>query len=316
MKVFGPIPSRRLGQSLGINNIPPKICSYACSYCQVGKSMKMTMERSSFYNPEELAETVKKKVISAATFNEKIDYLTFVPDGEPTLDIHLSKEIELLKPNGIKIAVITNGSLLWNEDVRYDLRNTDLVSVKIDALDEKTWRTINHPFREIHFDEMLKGILKFRESYPWKLITETMLVKGVNDHADHIQKVADFLSLVNPDTAYLAIPIRPPSNKKVKAPDESIINNGFQIISSRIQNVEYLVGYEGNAFAFTGNVKDDILSITAVHPMREDAIEELMKKGHANKNILEDLLDTGEIVETTFENRKFYVRKLHNGIEV
>ena len=316
MKVFGPIPSRRLGQSLGINNIPPKICSYACQYCQVGKSLKMSIKRTCYYIPEKLVDTVKRKVNSAKAFNEKIDYLTFVPDGEPTLDIHLAKEIELLKPLRIKIAVITNSSLLWREDVRNDLRQADLVSVKVDALDEKIWRKINHPVKELQFDDMLEGVLKFSEGYNGKLITETMLVKGVNDNIDHLQKVTDFISRINPDTAYLAIPIRPPAIKTVKAPDESVINNSFQIFSSKIRNVEYLVGYEGNAFAFTGNAEEDILSITAVHPMREDAIEELLKKGHSNKNILKNLIASGKIVETQYEKSKFYIRKLHKGIEV
>ena len=316
MKVFGPIPSRRLGQSLGINNIPPKICSYGCQYCQVGKSIKMSIKRTCYYTPEKLVETVDKKVNSAKSFNEKIDYLTFVPDGEPTLDIHLAKEIELLKPLRIKIAVITNSSLLWREDVRNDLSQADLVSVKVDALDEKIWRKINHPVKELQFDDMLEGILKFSEGYNGKLITETMLVKGVNDNIEHIQKVTDFISRINPDRAYLAIPIRPPAFKTVKAPDESVINNSFQIFSSKIRNVEYLVGYEGNAFAFTGNAEEDILSITAVHPMREDAIEELLKKGHSNKNILKNLMASGKIVEAQYERRKFYIRKLNNGIEV
>lgn len=316
MKVFGPIPLRRLGQSLGINNIPPKICSYACQYCQVGKSLKMSIERAHFYKPEELVETVKEKVNSAKAFNEKIDYLTFVPDGEPTLDINLAKEIELLKPLGIKIAVITNSSLLNREDVRNDLSHADLVSVKVDAIDEKIWRKINHPCKELQFDDMLKGILKFSEGYNGKLITETMLVKGINDDVDHIQQVADFISRINPDKAYLAIPIRPPAFKTVKPPDESVINKSFHIFSSKIKNVEYLVGYEGNAFAYTGNSEEDLLSIMAVYPMRIDAVNELLKKDPSSSHVLKKLIALGQIVETQYEHHTFYVRRLHNGIQV
>ena len=106
MKTFGPIPSRRLGNSLGINNIPPKICTYTCVYCQQGHSSKMQLERQAFYDPDELVQEVKEKVKQTGAAGEKIDFLTFVPDGEPTLDINLGKEIDLLKPLGIKIAVI------------------------------------------------------------------------------------------------------------------------------------------------------------------------------------------------------------------
>ena len=109
---FGPVPSRRLGQSLGINNIPPKICTYSCIYCQLGRSLKMQIEREEFYHPEEIFKEVENKIREAMGRGEPIDYLTFVPDGEPTLDRNLGKEIEFLKQVGIKIAVITNSSLI------------------------------------------------------------------------------------------------------------------------------------------------------------------------------------------------------------
>ena len=148
MKAFGPVPSRRLGQSLGINNIPPKICSYSCIYCQVGKSLKMSVNRTNYYDPDKLIGLIKEKVRKAREFDEHIDYLTFVPDGEPTLDINLDKEIEGLKPLGIKIAVITNGSLLWMKEVRKALQQANLVSVKVDAADDGTWSKVNHPHKD------------------------------------------------------------------------------------------------------------------------------------------------------------------------
>ena len=119
---FGPIPSRRLGRSLGINNIPLKTCSYSCVYCQVEKTTNITIGRKSFYKPEDLSGAVRRKVDEVAVINERIDYLTFVPDGEPTLDLNISNEISFLKQIGIPTAVITNASLLWRDDVKEDLR--------------------------------------------------------------------------------------------------------------------------------------------------------------------------------------------------
>ena len=112
MIAFGPVPSRRLGRSLGINNIPAKVCSYSCIYCQLGRTIKISVERRAFYNPEKVFENVRRKVEEAKIRGEKIDYLTFVPDGEPTLDLNLGVEMELLKGMGIPIAVLTNSSLL------------------------------------------------------------------------------------------------------------------------------------------------------------------------------------------------------------
>jgi len=115
MFAFGPVPSRRLGRSLGINNIPPKTCSYSCVYCQLGRTSRLIADRQAFYKPKEIFKEVKRKVDEAISRNEKIDYLTFVPDGEPTLDINLGKEISLLRQIRIPLAVLTNASLLWRE---------------------------------------------------------------------------------------------------------------------------------------------------------------------------------------------------------
>ena len=134
MITFGPVPSRRLGRSLGINNIPPKVCSYSCAYCQVGRTTQMEVERRPFYRPEEILDEVREKVENSWEQGKAIDYLTFVPDGEPTLDINLGREIEILKPLGIKVAVISNASLIWNEGVREVLSKADWVSLKVEPL--------------------------------------------------------------------------------------------------------------------------------------------------------------------------------------
>jgi wyosine [tRNA(Phe)-imidazoG37] synthetase (radical SAM superfamily) len=125
MMTFGPVPSRRLGRSLGINNIPHKTCTYSCVYCQVGRTRRFQLERAEFYEPEAIAREVRKRTAKLRELGEGIDYLTFVPDGEPTLDLNLASTIELLKPLGIRVAVITNGSLLGREDVRATLMGAD-----------------------------------------------------------------------------------------------------------------------------------------------------------------------------------------------
>ena len=116
--VFGPIPSRRLGRSLGINNIPPKQCSYSCVYCQVGLTTHLSINRKEYYSPSNIFSEVKNRLDALKNNNERIDYLSFVPDGEPTLDINLQKTISLLQGFGIEIAVFTNSSLMFNEEIR------------------------------------------------------------------------------------------------------------------------------------------------------------------------------------------------------
>ena len=257
MIAFGPIPSRRLGRSLGINNIPPKICSYSCVYCQIGTTNSMSIDRKEFYSCEEIVNEVSEKVKQLQNNNEQIDYLTFVPDGEPTLDKNLGREIDLLKPLGIKIAVITNSSLLWDDNVRKDLMNADWVSVKIDTVDEKIWHLIDRPNGKLELPKIIGGIKKFAASFKGKLLTETMLVKEINDDIDSLQKTAKFIKNINPETAYILVPTRPPAEKFVEPPIEENINIAYQMFNGLLNNVELLISNEGTDFSYSSDAEKE-----------------------------------------------------------
>lgn len=311
MIAFGPIPSRRLGHSLGINNIPPKICTYSCIYCQVGRTLNMQVERKVFYKPEEILQQVENKVKEAKKRGEPIDYLTFVPDGEPTLDLNLGKEIELLKLLGIKIAIITNASLIWKEDVRDDLSKADWVSLKIDALNNDVWCRTNRPHRSLRLGKILKDISEFAHTFNGELATETMLIQAINDNAEELGNIADFIAGLKPDKSYIAIPTRPPTEKWAKPATEHMINMAYQIFKEKFIDVEYLIGYEGNAFAFTGSFEEDLLSITSVHPMREDGVNEFLKKAKADWSVVKKLITEDKLIEIEYEGKKFYMRRLY-----
>jgi wyosine [tRNA(Phe)-imidazoG37] synthetase (radical SAM superfamily) len=310
--VFGPVPSRRLGRSLGINNIPPKSCSYSCVYCQLGKTMDMTTARKSFYTPENIFKQVKKKVNAAILKDERVDYLTFVPDGEPTLDINLGRELAILKQIGIPIAILTNASLIWREDVKEDLLEADFVSLKVDAVSEDLWRRINRPHRDLKLNNILDGIIELAKEFRGIVVTETMLIDGVN-YGNEFEKVADFLRrLKRLDKAYVAIPTRPPTEKWVRPGKEETINIAFQTFFKKLgaNRVEYLIGYEGTAFAFTGSVVDDLLGIMAVHPMRREAVKEFLRKANADWTVIENLLREGKLVELVYEGNAYYMCSL------
>lgn len=310
MNAFGPIPSRRLGRSLGINNIPPKVCTYSCVYCQLGRTIEMQVDRRAFYASQDISRAVRDKVEKARKVGELVDYLTFVPDGEPTLDVNLGRGIELLRPLGIKIAVITNASLIWREDVREALMGADWVSLKVDSVREEIWRRIDRPHGTLQLASILDGALKFANAYQGELVTETMLVESINDSADHVREIAGFLARLRPARAYLAVPTRPPAEEWVRAPGEEAINRAYQMLDDKVEQVEYLIGYEGNAFAFTGNVEEDLLSITAVHPMREQAVSEFLARAGTDWPVVRRLVAEGQLIEMEYEGNKFYMRKL------
>jgi wyosine [tRNA(Phe)-imidazoG37] synthetase (radical SAM superfamily) len=310
MLAFGPVPSRRLGRSLGINNIPPKICSYSCVYCQLGRTIRLSAERQAFFDPDEILREVREKVARAREGGEPIDFLTFVPDGEPTLDLNLGRTMALLRPIGIKIAVITNGSLLWRTDVRVDLAGADCVSLKVDAVQGDLWRRMNRPYGGLQLPAILDGMLEFSHTYRGELVTETMLVRGLNDDAETVRRIGAFLSQLQPSRAYLAVPVRPPAEDWVHPPEEAVINRAVQIFREKVAHVEYLIGYEGNEFASTGNVEAALLAITAVHPMREDAVKEFLARGGADWSLVQALLAQGRLITASYEGRTFYMRRL------
>lgn len=308
---FGPVPSRRLGRSLGINNIPlRKICSFSCVYCQVGITKDFRIACCPFYTPDEIFNEVQKH-LKRLTEQDKPDYLTFVANGEPTLDIHLGKSIEKLKSLNIPVAVITNASLLNVQQVRDNLKPADWVSIKIDANDELIWKKINRPGNGLDFRKHIEGLFQFSSEFKGKLVTETMLIEGMNDSTKVLDKTSDIIKQINPSIAYISIPTRPPAVSEVKAPDEHVINEAFQIFSNKGLHTELLIGFEGTEVGTTGNAVEDITNMCAVHPIREDTMMKLLSKDKAGGDILESLLRKKIIKKVSYHSAYYYIRQLH-----
>lgn len=306
--VFGPVPSRRFGQSLGINNIfLPKRCSYNCVYCQVGKTKNFEIERREFFSVDEIKRQVKNVIESLR--DKKIDYISFVPDGEPTLDINLGKEIDALKEFGIKIAVITNSSLIWRNDVREDLKRADCVSLKVDCVSEDVWKKLNRPHGKLKIKDILDGIEIFSKEYKGRLLTETLFVKDINDDEGEIEKIGNFLKKVNPEIAYIGYPERPPSEKWVKIPEKEKIDFAYIVFKNKGINVSFMEK-KGESFGFTGNLREDILSILSVHPMSKSEVEKFLNENGGSFYLIEDMVKKGIVEEIDYMGEKYYRRAL------
>ncbi len=308
---FGPVPSRRLGKSLGINNIiPPKTCSYNCIYCQVGKTIRKTSEREIFYEPQLIYENVTRHLETIGKDNLP-DYLTFVSNGEPTLDKNLGKSIRLLKSTGIPVAVISNASTHYNSSVKDDLGQADWISLKMDAGDIITWYLVNRPVKGLNFCRMLTEIMNFSSAYSGRLFTETMLVSGFNDSAENISALAGMINDINPEKAYLAVPTRPPAEKAVKPPEVEKLNLAWQRFNNLKIKTELLTGFEGTDTGFTGNIYEDILNITAVHPLREDSLLKLIQNDDADYSVVDSLIKQHLIKMVIYEGSKYFIRDYH-----
>jgi wyosine [tRNA(Phe)-imidazoG37] synthetase (radical SAM superfamily) len=193
--------------------------------------------------------------------------------------------------------------------VRESLRLADWVSLKVDAVSEEAWRRISRPHPSLRLGEVLQGMLDFAETYDGALTSETMLIAGVNDGRDSIAEISRFLEKLQPSTAYLGIPTRPPCERWAASPDESSVIQAFQVFSERLSCAELLTGCEGMSFVTTGSVEEDLLSITSVHPMREDAVKALLAKGDAQWSVVEGLIEGGFLAEIEYQNQKFYLRR-------
>jgi wyosine [tRNA(Phe)-imidazoG37] synthetase (radical SAM superfamily) len=271
----------------------------------------MQVARQAFYDPATVVRQVRVKVREAKEAGNRVDFVTFVADGEPALDLNLGKEIIALKSLGLPVAVIRNGALIWRDDVRMDLENADWVSLKVDAVREAVWRDIDRPQGSLQLTSILDGMAAFAQTYRGTLVTETMLVEGVNDGADHLGELADVLAQLDPAWAYLAIPTRPPAEVWVRAPSEETVNQAYQTLCEKLKRVACLAGYEGNAFDSAGDVARDLLSITAVHPMRRDAVDAFLARAGKDWSVVRVLVDRGQLVEVPYEGQDFYIRKLN-----
>lgn len=309
---FGPVPSRRLGYSLGINHVPSKHCTFSCVYCQVGRTTHMHLERQEFFPVDQIFSDVERKILECSQVGKQIDYLTLVPDGEPTLDLNLGKLIERLKQFGIPIAVISNASLIDRPDVQDDLLQADWVSLKIDSVDEQTWKKINRPHHSLSLMHILNGMLAFRKKFCGELVTESMLVASLNDDDKAAHQICDFFLELQPFKSYLSIPTRPPAEVWAIPPSSESLNRILNTYSSRIPFMHLLFESEIGDFTSTGNLTEDILAITAVHPLREEALKDMIIMAGGTWKIVQDLLSSGEILSIHYRDERYFLRNFIN----
>ena len=307
--VFGPVPSRRLGHSLGINNIQFKTCSYNCVYCQVGRTTRLSVCREACLDPHELFCVAKRKVDSLKEQGVEVDYISFTPQGEPTLDLRLSTHIRLLREFGYKVAVFTNSSLLWNNTVQEDLLFADYVSVKIDTVREETWHTLNRPHRRLRFDVVLDGLADFSNAYRGVLTTETMLVRNMNDTAEELKALAEYLNDVRRAKSYFSIPVRPPAEPFALAPDPCSLSEISSLVSTEIPNSVLLSLPEELDFEGTGDTEEALLGILSVHPMNEQAVRQFLRHRGSRLNTIQEMIRRKTIRKVRFNGKTFYQRE-------
>jgi len=209
--LYGPVPSRRLGRSLGIDLVPHKICTYDCIYCQIGKTTDKTLVRKEYVLVGEILEEVRrfpKEETSA------IDHLSLSGSGEPTLHSQIRLVIDGIKAiTSIPVAVITNGSLLYEEEVRQDLLQADIVLPSLDAASPEVFDRINRPLLGFSVEKVIEGLVECRKIYKGQIWLEILFCKGINDSKEELLKMKMVVDRIKPDLIHLNTVVRPPSEK-------------------------------------------------------------------------------------------------------
>jgi wyosine [tRNA(Phe)-imidazoG37] synthetase (radical SAM superfamily) len=299
--IFGPVPSRRLGRSLGVDLLPFKTCTYDCIYCQLGRTSNKTIKRKEWVATDIVIEQLKKNLGS------KPDYITLSGSGEPTLFSRLEELISRIKSiTDIPVAVLTNGSLLWLSEVRSSLKLADLVIPSLDAGCNQIFQYVNRPHSDITFSKMLEGLVKFREEYTGKYWLEVFLLAGVTTPEMEINKLKTCINSVCPDKVQINTVTRPPA----EAFAEPVPEKQLEAIAKRLyKNAEVIADYSGvhKQQDFSAR-REDVLTLLKRRPCSiEDIATGLGLHRNEVVKYVEELSSEGKI-EAKPQNQQLYYK--------
>jgi wyosine [tRNA(Phe)-imidazoG37] synthetase (radical SAM superfamily) len=298
--IFGPVPSRRLGRSLGIDLVPYKTCSFDCVYCQIESTTDLTVERKEYVPEAEVIAELKEKIESGAA----IDFLTFSGSGEPTLHSGLGRLIKYAKKfPGLKTAVITNGSLLWRKDVASDLVEADVALPTLSSVNEESFKRIHRPCPELQLPRIVDGLVEFRKNFKGEIWLEVFIVKGINDTEAEMRALAETVKKINPDRVQLNTSARIPSEEFSLSADQEQMEKLAKILGDRAEVIaDFRARHDSKK---SGATEDDVLNYLKRRPGTvEDIAEGLNIPLELAEQHLAGLLEKKRITGRQWQGRK------------
>ena len=297
--IYGPVPSRRLGRSLGVDLVPFKTCTYDCIYCQLGRTTNKTIQRKQWVSIDIVIDQLKAKL------NSKPDYITLSGSGEPTLFSQLEELISRIKDiTDIPVAVLTNGSLLWLPEVRRALKSADLVVPSLDAGSNQMFQYVNRPHSDITFSRMLEGLLKFRDEYTGQYWLEVFLLAGVTTPETEINKLKTCISSIHPDKVQVNTVTRPPTEDFAERVPEKQLN----VLTAQLyENAEVIADYKSvHKQQDFSSRREDVLTLLKRRPCSiEDIAAGLGLHRNEAVKYVEELSSVGRI-EAKPQNQQIY----------
>jgi wyosine [tRNA(Phe)-imidazoG37] synthetase (radical SAM superfamily) len=273
--VFGPVASRRLGISLGIDILPYKTCTLDCVYCECGKTTNLTMERQSFMDPQIILDQIEAVVKG----DKHIQYITFSGSGEPTLNKDLGYLIRKIKEmSDIPVAVLTNGTLLHLKEVRADLMAADLVLPSLDAVSPEAFNRINQQHKDLDIKTIIQGIKDFKKEFKGEVWLEVLLAKGINDSMEEAALVYDVAKEIQPDRIQLNSLDRPPAYKGIEAADRKTLEDIAEMWKDLPVEIVKRIKKREEITAFSTNLEHNILNTINRRPLTINDLEALTGK--------------------------------------
>ena len=303
--VYGPMLSRRLGQSLGVDLIPLKTCNWNCVYCQLGRTVPLSNERKDFFPPEDILKEVKTAFKTYKSF--QIDWIAIVGSGEPLLCKSIGWLIQQFRMmTKIPIAVITGGSLFYRPEARHDVALADAVLPTLNAGSPELYKRISRPHPEITFEKYVEGLVKLGEEYRGHLWPEVMLIKGLNDTEDALQDIACVLQRIRCDEIHINLPVRPPAESWVQPSDEEGLIRAMVILGDKAHVIrpvnENTVRHNYETWT------DTVTSIVSRHPLREEEVTNMLSHFTSRKSdtILDEIKSSGNVQIIERYGRRFW----------
>jgi len=309
--VFGPIPSRRLGLSLGVDLTPFKTCSLNCIYCECGSTTCQTIKQKTFFNPDlilgEIKETLK--------IYPNLDYITFSGSGEPTLYKKIDYLIKKIKEiTNVPIALLTNGTLLTNAKVRKQLLTVDLISPSLDSARQSSFKAIDRPHPKLKVSKIIQGLIKFRKEFKGQMWLEIFFVKNINDSSEEVQALINAVKKINPDRIQLNTIDRPPAIKSAQPLNKkelTLILKKFQM--NNIKNIEIIKTFKKKKSSLITNnqkLKEKIIALIKRRPETAEHLALALTIKSKELKTLFEQLEKKKIIKTIISNKKiFYALK-------
>ncbi|MBW1649062.1 MAG: radical SAM protein [Deltaproteobacteria bacterium] len=301
--IFGPVPSRRLGTSLGIDLMPHKTCSLNCIYCECGKTTNLTTDIKE-YVP--IAE-VKKEIKAYLAINKNIDYITFSGSGEPTLHSKIGEIINFLKDNypQYKIALLTNGTLFYKKNVIDQVINADVIIPSLDAVSEKNFKKINRPCPSLDINKIIEGLTLLRKKFKGKLLLEVFIIPEINDNKEELEKIKDAAFLIAPDKIQVNTLDRPGTELDVEPIDKASVEK----ITKFFANAEFISNNKrGGKNCFNEDIENNEDKILSAIKRRPCTIEDIIKFTGIKKEEAEKIINNFQ------KNHKIKITKLKRGV--